>query len=88
MLQPQFNQMELPTSEAVASINDWVPINKFCDLFPHIPEKTIRWQLTSRSTNGLEPYVQVIGKQRYISIKGYALWLEQHAGIINQATTG
>lgn len=72
---------ELSASEATASINDWVPIDKFCELFPHIPEKTIRWQLTKRHTNSLAPHVLVIGKRRYISITGYAQWLKEgHQG--------
>lgn len=64
-------------SEAIASIQDWVTVEQFCALFPNIPEKTIRWQLTTRHRNGLCPHVQVIGKQRYISIKGYATWIKE-----------
>ncbi len=62
--------------EAIDTINDWVPVEEFCALFPNIPEKTIKWQLTSRQRNGLSQYVQLIGKQRYVSIQGYAIWLK------------
>lgn len=75
------HQTQPSIDEAAASIQDWVIIDAFCNQFPNIPEKTIRWQLTSRSTNGLEPYVQIIGKQRYISIRGYAIWLQKNAGV-------
>lgn len=71
-------------SEAVATIKDWVTIEEFCSLFPNIPAKTIRWQLTTRQTNGLHPYVQVIGKRRYVSIQGYATWLNENAGISHE----
>jgi hypothetical protein len=64
-------------TEATASINDWVPVPRFCELFPHIPEKTIRWQLTKRHANGLAPHVLLMGKRRYISITGYAQWLSE-----------
>jgi hypothetical protein len=66
-------------SEAVATIKDWVTVDTFCTQFTNIPKKTIRWQLTLRHSNGLEPYVQVIGKQRYISIRGYAEWLKHQS---------
>ena len=70
-----------PEIEAAASvIRDWVTIDDFCEEFSNIPEKTLRWQLTNRMRNGLHPHVQVIGKRRYISIKGYAKWLENNAG--------
>jgi hypothetical protein len=68
-------------SEAIAVIKDWVTVDEFCSLFPNIPEKTIRWQLTTRQRNGLYRYVQVIGKQRYISIQGYANWLQENAEV-------
>lgn len=67
------------TEEAISFIKDWVTVEEFCELFPNIPEKTIKWQLTARQQNGLEPYVQVIGKRRYISIQGYAAWLDANA---------
>jgi hypothetical protein len=66
------------TAEAVTFINDWVTVEEFCNTFPNIPEKTLRWQLTTRDRNGLSQYVQVIGKRRYISIQGYAAWLRQN----------
>ena len=69
-----------PDSEAVSVIKDWVTVETFCKLFPNIPERTLRWQLTRRETNGLHPYVQVIGRRRYISIQGYAYWLKDNAG--------
>ena len=81
------SQNQADISEAASVIKDWVTVEEFCAEFPNIPKKTIKWQLTSRSNNGLEPYVQVIGKQRYISIRGYAIWLKQHAASANQATT-
>jgi hypothetical protein len=59
------------------SIKDWVTIEQFCSLFPNISEPTVRWQLTSRNRNGLAPHVKVIGKQRYISVTGYANWLQE-----------
>ena len=72
--------LTLPSiEEAVALIQDWAPVGKFCSLFPSIPEPTLRWQLTNRSKNGLEPHVQVIGKQLFISIKGYASWLNRYS---------
>lgn len=67
-------------SEAVSLISDWVTASAFCRQFPNIPEKTLRWQLTNRHQNGLAPYVQVIGKQRFVSIRGYAKWLAGQAG--------
>ncbi len=75
MHQPAPSHTPSDISEAAASISDWVTVATFCKLFPNIPEKTIRWQLTNRHLNGLSLHVQVIGKQRYISIKGYAAWL-------------
>lgn len=66
--------------EAAAAIEDWVTAEVFCKRFPNIPEKTVRWQLTTRHRNGLERYVQVIGKKRFISIRGYARWLEESHG--------
>lgn len=68
-------------SMAIATIKNWVTVEEFCTLFPNIPEKTLRWQLTTRQSNGLYPYVQVIGKKRYISIQGYATWLKENAGV-------
>ncbi len=75
---PKLRRTNYSTSieEAIDTINDWVTVEEFCTLFPSIPEKTIRWQLTSRQGNGLNPYVQLIGKQRYVSIQGYAAWLK------------
>ena len=67
-------------SHAVSSIKDWVTVEEFCSLFPNIPEKTIKWQLTTRQQNGLNPHVQVLGKRRYISIQGYAAWLDANVG--------
>ncbi|MEX1669083.1 hypothetical protein AB4876_09165 [Zhongshania guokunii] len=64
-----------PEQTAAATIKDWVTINQFCVEFPNIPEPTVRWQLTTRKTNGLAPHVKVLGKQRFISILGYAAWL-------------
>lgn len=64
-------------NEALSQINDWQPVARFCELCPDIPEQTIKWQLTQRHTNGLAPYVRVIGKQRFISITGYAQWLNK-----------
>jgi len=61
---------------AITQINDWQTVTRFCELCPDIPEKTIRWQLTQRHQNGLAPHVRLIGKQRYISITGYASWLQ------------
>lgn len=69
---------EDPVSKASAAILDWVTVEEFCQRFPNFPEKTIRWQLTSRAHNGLAPYVQLIGKTRYISITGYATWLNRN----------
>jgi len=69
----------LNVEHAVACINDYQPTNRFCELFPQIPEKTIKWQLTQRHNNGLAPHVRLIGKQRYISITGYAQWLSECA---------
>lgn len=66
--------------EAGAVIEDWVTAEVFCERFPNIPEKTVRWQLTTRHRNGLNQYVQVIGKKRFISIKGYAKWLQDDRG--------
>lgn len=73
------NTLEGTTSstKAITAIKDWVTVEKFCTEFTNIPEKTIKWQLTMRDRNGLSPHVQVIGKRRYISIQGYAEWLEQ-----------
>ena len=65
---------------AISAIEDWVATEKFCERFPNIPEKTLRWQLTSRHRNGLAQHVQVIGKKRFISIRGYAHWLEENQG--------
>jgi hypothetical protein len=65
--------------DAAATINDWVTVDEFCERFPNIPEKTLRWQLTSRARNGLSRSVQVIGKQLYISIEGYAAWLRRNS---------
>lgn len=62
-------------SQASANILDWQPVESFQELFPNIPKKTIKWQLTNRSQNGLSPHVQVIGKRLYISISGYSKWL-------------
>jgi hypothetical protein len=75
---PKLRRTNYSTSieEAIDTINDWVTVEEFCTLFPNIPEKTIRWQLTSRQGNGLNPCVQLIGKQRYVSIQGYAAWLK------------
>lgn len=73
-------------SKAAAFIQDWVTVESFCEQFPNIPKKTLKWQLTTRQQNGLEPHVQVIGKQRYISIKGYAAWLAQQAGQTSPTT--
>ena len=70
--------------EAAATINDWVTIDAFCGLFPNIPKKTLRWQLTSRQRNGLDPHIQIIGKQRYISIRGYAKWLDYQGSRTDQ----
>ena len=67
-----------PASDALNKINDWQPVSRFCELCPEIPEKTIRWQLTQRHRNGLAPHVKVIGKQRYISVSGYAAWLQSN----------
>jgi len=64
--------------EAASVIEDWVPPEMFCKRFPNIPEKTLNWQLTSRHRNGLGKYVQVIGKKRFISIRGYARWLKEN----------
>jgi hypothetical protein len=69
------------TEEAISFIKDWATVEEFCELFPNIPEKTLRWQLTTREQNGLSPYVQVIGKKRYISIRGYATWLRENSGV-------
>lgn len=66
--------------EAGAAIEDWVTAEVFCERFPNIPEKTVRWQLTTRHRNGLAQHVQVIGKKRFISIKGYAQWLIEDQG--------
>ncbi|WP_372877050.1 hypothetical protein [Spongiibacter marinus] len=60
-------------------INDWLTVESFCERFPNIPEPTLRWQLTTRKRNGLEPHVRVIGKKRYISVSGYAAWLSDSA---------
>jgi len=68
------------SSDASAEIDDWLPLKAFCKKFHHIPEKTLKWQLTSRYRNGLSPYVQLIGKTRYISITGYARWLKEKTG--------
>ena len=71
----------LEADAAASVIRDWVTVDEFCEIFPNIPEKTLRWQLTNRTKNGLHPFVQVIGRRRYISIKGYATWLESNAGV-------
>jgi len=75
-------ELETPKSlsEARDIIRDWVTVEEFCELFPNIPEKTIRWQLTSRYRNGLASHVQVIGKRLFISIDGYAYWLNAGKG--------
>lgn len=65
--------------QAEQLINDYQPVPEFCERFPHIPKKTILWQLTQRHKNGLAPHVRLIGKQRYISISGYAEWLANGA---------
>ena len=67
-------------SEASAVILDWVDADTFHEKFPHIQLKSLKWQLDKRFENGLAPYVQVIGKKRYISITGYAQWLNDGAG--------
>jgi len=77
-IEPQQNQA---IEEAIAFIRDWVTVDEFCDTFSNIPEKTLRWQLTTRDQNGLSQYVQVIGKRRYISIQGYATWLRQNVEV-------
>jgi hypothetical protein len=64
-----------PEKTPAATIKDWVTINQFCVEFPNIPEPTVRWQLTTRNTNGLAQHVKVLGKQRFISVSGYAAWL-------------
>ncbi len=70
---------ELPQNQdiqlAEEYINDYLPVPIFCERFQHIPQKTVQWQLTQRRKNGLAPHVRIIGKQRYISISGYADWL-------------
>ena len=71
-------QKSAETSPEV-SIRDWVTIEDFCKLFPNIPEKTIRWQMTSRNKNGLASAVQVIGRQLLISVERYSYWLNQRA---------
>ncbi len=65
--------------KASAVISDWVSQEKFCEKFPNIPLKTLKWQLTARSYNGLASAVQLMGKKRYISITRYAAWLESKA---------
>ena len=60
---------KLSIDVAKSRIQDWVTIGQFCEHFPNIPEKTIRWQITSRYRNGLAPYVQVIGKRLFLSIE-------------------
>jgi len=66
------------TEDASASIKNWVVPETFCKLHPNIPEKTLNWQLTKRHRNGLDKHVQIIGKKRFISIKGYAAWLDKN----------
>lgn len=75
-----FVEQQAVSSNAAATIDDWITLDAFSKRFPNIPEKTIRWQLTSRHQNGLSPYIQIIGKQRYISVQGYATWLTLSAG--------
>ncbi len=77
MTQTHQHPSSQPVDDAIAAINDWATTEQFCHLFPNIPEKTIRWQLTRRHNNGLHEHVRMIGKQRYISISGYAEWLLQ-----------
>lgn len=67
--------IQTPPSTPEATIKDWVTVEQFCSAFPNIPEATLRWQLTTRDRNGLAPHVKVIGKQRFISVSGYASWL-------------
>jgi hypothetical protein len=73
------HQTQTSIDEAAASIQDWITVDDFCQQFSNIPKKTLKWQLTTRDRNGLSPHVQVIGKRRYISIKGYASWLKENA---------
>ncbi|WP_123182517.1 hypothetical protein [Zhongshania marina] len=73
---PQENQLS-KTPSAPDIIKDWRTIEQFCAEFTNIPEPTLRWQLTQRHRNGLAPHVRMIGKQRFISISGYAGWLAQ-----------
>ena len=77
----EHTNQRLDVEKASSQILDWQPVEAFKDLFPNIPEKTIRWQLTSRHTNGLAPNVQLIGKQLYISVNGYSEWLNQNRNI-------
>jgi len=65
-------------SQQTANILDWQSVESFLKLFPNIPEKTIRWQLSNRHANGLAPHIQKIGKQLYISISGYSSWLNSN----------
>jgi len=60
-------------------IEDWIPESEFLARYPHIAAPTLRWQLTNRRNNGLAPHVQLIGRRRYISLKGYGLWLTLRA---------
>jgi len=69
-------------AEAASTIKDWVTVEEFCTRFPNIPEKTIRWQLTCRHNNGLGIHVRLIGKRRFISIHGYASWLDSNFGAV------
>ena len=67
-------------TQAIATIEDLVPTETFCRKFPNIPENTLKWQQTCRHKNGLAEHVKIIGKRRFISIRGYARWLEENQG--------
>ena len=82
MNNPTTNKDSSSSIDAVTTIKDWIPVEEFCARFPNIPEKTIRWQLTCRHNNGLGIHVRLIGKRRFISIHGYASWLDASFGAV------
>jgi len=84
MINPQDSNPTYPATKAESTIRDWVTVEQFCSLLPNIPEKAVKWQLTCRHKNGLGTHIRLIGKQRFISISGYASWL---AGDIDSRTS-
>ena len=82
ILQKELYQQKAPlpqkgvsSEDTIPSIDDWQPLPVFLEKHPQFSEQQLRWLLFHRKTNGLDQYVQKIGKPLYINVPGFTRWI-------------